>query len=84
MTAIARPLVADAMKDPQLAARGSLAEICDGATALAAVSLLAAGVTAASFEDVRRYQLHLATSGAGVPTLNQGGVKRLPVRYHAR
>src|SRR3979411_1305521 len=25
----------------------------------------------ASFEDVRRYQLHLVTSGAGVPTLNQ-------------
>src|SRR5262249_36739823 len=25
----------------------------------------------ASFEDVRRYQLHLASSGAGVPTLNQ-------------
>jgi site-specific recombinase XerD len=25
----------------------------------------------ASFEDVRRYQLHLATSGIGVPTLNQ-------------
>ena len=25
----------------------------------------------ASFEDVRRYQLHLAESGAGVPTLNQ-------------
>jgi hypothetical protein len=25
----------------------------------------------ASFEDVRRCQLHLATSGAGVPTLNQ-------------
>src|SRR5437763_10271417 len=25
----------------------------------------------ASFEDVRRYQLNLATSGAGVPTLNQ-------------
>ena len=25
----------------------------------------------ASFEDVRRYQLHLATSGAGAPTLNQ-------------
>jgi len=25
----------------------------------------------ASFEDVRRYHLHLATSGAGVPTLNQ-------------
>ena len=24
----------------------------------------------ASFEDVRRYQLHLATSGVGVPTLN--------------
>src|ERR1700680_2311990 len=24
----------------------------------------------ASFEDVRRYQLHLAASGAGVPTLN--------------
>jgi site-specific recombinase XerD len=26
---------------------------------------------AASFEDVRRYQLHLASQGAGVPTLNQ-------------
>jgi integrase/recombinase XerD len=25
----------------------------------------------ASFEDVRRYQLHLTTSGIGVPTLNQ-------------
>ncbi len=25
----------------------------------------------ASFEDVRRYQLHLASGGAGVPTLNQ-------------
>jgi integrase/recombinase XerD len=25
----------------------------------------------ASFEDVRRYQLHLAAAGAGVPTLNQ-------------
>ena len=25
----------------------------------------------ASFEDVRRYQLHLAASGAGAPTLNQ-------------
>ncbi|MDQ2764639.1 MAG: tyrosine-type recombinase/integrase [Pseudomonadota bacterium] len=25
----------------------------------------------ASFEDLRRYQLHLAASGAGVPTLNQ-------------
>src|ERR1700724_3464101 len=25
----------------------------------------------ASFEDVRRYQLHLATSGVGVPTVNQ-------------
>ncbi|WP_271609453.1 tyrosine-type recombinase/integrase [Bradyrhizobium sp. CCBAU 21359] len=25
----------------------------------------------ASFEDVRRYQLHLATSGIGVPTINQ-------------
>ena len=25
----------------------------------------------ATFEDVRRYQLHLAVSGAGVPTLNQ-------------
>src|SRR6476619_6680223 len=25
----------------------------------------------ASFEDVRRYQLHLTTSGVGVPTLNQ-------------
>ena len=25
----------------------------------------------ASFEDVRRFQLHLAASGAGVPTLNQ-------------
>jgi integrase/recombinase XerD len=26
---------------------------------------------AASFEDVRRYQLHLAASGVGVPTINQ-------------
>ncbi|HEY2684947.1 MAG TPA: site-specific integrase [Steroidobacteraceae bacterium] len=26
---------------------------------------------AASFEDVRRYQLHLAESGVGVPTINQ-------------
>jgi site-specific recombinase XerD len=25
----------------------------------------------ASFEDVRRYQLHLASSGAGVPTIYQ-------------
>jgi len=25
----------------------------------------------ASFEDVRRYQLHLASSGVGVPTINQ-------------
>ena len=25
----------------------------------------------ASFEDVRRYQLHLVTSGVGVPTVNQ-------------
>ena len=25
----------------------------------------------AGFEDVRRYQLHLAQGGAGVPTLNQ-------------
>jgi hypothetical protein len=25
----------------------------------------------ANFEDLRRYQLHLAGSGAGVPTLNQ-------------
>jgi integrase/recombinase XerD len=25
----------------------------------------------ASFEDARRYQLHLAASGPGVPTLNQ-------------
>jgi hypothetical protein len=27
--------------------------------------------TPASFEDERSYQLHLAASGAGVPTLNQ-------------
>src|SRR6201981_1752332 len=27
----------------------------------------------ASFEDVRRYQLHLAASGVGVPTINQTG-----------
>jgi len=26
----------------------------------------------ASFEDVRRYQLHLVSSGAGVPTINHG------------
>ena len=25
----------------------------------------------ASFEDVRRYQLHLAANGVGVPTINQ-------------
>ena len=25
----------------------------------------------ANFEDLRRYQLHLAASGAGIPTLNQ-------------
>ena len=25
----------------------------------------------ATFEDVRRYQLHLASSGVGVPTINQ-------------
>ena len=25
----------------------------------------------ATFEDVRRYQLHLAASGVGVPTINQ-------------
>jgi integrase/recombinase XerD len=25
----------------------------------------------ATFEDVRRYQLHLRASGAGVPTINQ-------------
>src|ERR1700751_1802359 len=25
----------------------------------------------ATFEDVRRYQLHLAASGGGVPTMNQ-------------
>jgi integrase/recombinase XerD len=25
----------------------------------------------ASFEDVRRYQLHLASSGVGVPTINR-------------
>jgi hypothetical protein len=28
----------------------------------------------ASFEDVRRYQLHLAAGGAGVPTLNQSAL----------
>ena len=30
----------------------------------------------ASFEDVRRYQLHLAAGGAGVPTLNQSADPR--------
>ena len=28
----------------------------------------------ASFEDVRRFQLHLASSGAGMPTLNHSGL----------
>ena len=34
-------------------------------------SFLGRSPDTASFEDVRRYQLHLAASGAGVPTLNQ-------------
>ena len=34
-------------------------------------AFLGRSLDTASFEDVRRYQLHLAASGAGVPTLNQ-------------
>jgi site-specific recombinase XerD len=34
-------------------------------------ALLGRSPDTASFEDVRRYQLHLAAGGAGVPTLNQ-------------
>src|ERR1700732_318504 len=38
----------------------------------------------ASFEDVRRYQLHLAANGAGVPTLNQSvSTLRFFFRDHA-
>ena len=33
-------------------------------------AFLGASPDKASFEDVRRYQLHLASSGAGVPTIN--------------
>jgi integrase/recombinase XerD len=34
-------------------------------------AFLARSPDTASFEDVRRYQLHLAASGVGVPTINQ-------------
>src|SRR5258707_8978543 len=34
-------------------------------------ALLGRSPDTASFEDVRRYQLHLAASGVGVPTINQ-------------
>ena len=34
-------------------------------------SFLGRSPDTATFEDVRRYQLHLAASGLGVPTLNQ-------------
>ena len=38
----------------------------------------------ATFEDVRRYQLHLATSGVGVSTLNQSAATlRFPFSGHA-
>ena len=36
----------------------------------------------ATFEDVRRYQLHLAASGVGVPTINQT-VPRSPRHLHS-
>ena len=34
-------------------------------------AFLGASPDTASVEDVRRYQLHLASSGVGVPTINQ-------------
>ena len=33
-------------------------------------AFLGASLDTASFEDLRRYQLHLAASGVGVPTIN--------------
>jgi hypothetical protein len=39
----------------------------------------------ASFEDVRRYQLHLVASGVGVATLNQAvSTRRRADRFHDR
>jgi hypothetical protein len=38
----------------------------------------------ASFEDVRRYQLHLAASGVGVPTVNQPRGSGTAARCRAR
>src|SRR6266851_255889 len=35
-------------------------------------AFLGAAPDTASFEDVRRYQLHLVSSGTGVPTINHG------------
>src|SRR5260370_42474891 len=35
-------------------------------------AFLGASPDTASFEDVRRYQLHLGSSGTGVPTINHG------------
>jgi len=35
-------------------------------------AFLGASPDMASFEDVRRYQLHLVSSGTGVPTINHG------------
>jgi len=35
-------------------------------------AFLGASPDTASFEDVRRYQLHLVSSGSGVPTINHG------------
>jgi len=35
-------------------------------------AFLGASPEKASFEDVRRYQLHLVSSGTGVPTINHG------------
>ncbi len=35
-------------------------------------AFLGAAPDTASFEDVRRYQLHLVSSGSGVPTINHG------------
>ena len=38
----------------------------------------------ASFDDLRRYQLHLATSGAGVSTINQSVSTTVLLQGHAQ
>ena len=53
----------------KLARRRPNMTTCSGSSTSPASS--AARPSTASFEDVRRYQLHLASSGAGIPTINQ-------------